>query len=255
MKKYLDINAAAGYKSPSQIVRVLTENWVARQVFCPSCGVGISKYEHNRPVADFYCPVCKEEYELKSKADTIGQRMLNGAYKVMIERLMSNNNPHFFLLAYSRQNYEVLNFFVVPKYFFIPEIIEKRTPLSIQARRAGWVGCNIILKSIPQAGKIFYIRDKKILPKSVILESWGKTLFLAKQPITEERGWIFDVMKCIDRLGKKEFVLSELYAFEDELKSKHPRNMHIRAKIRQQMQILRDGGYLKFLSRGNYRLV
>jgi type II restriction enzyme len=32
----------------------------------------------------------------------------------------------------------VNNFFVIPKYFFIPEIIEKRKPLSETAKRAGW---------------------------------------------------------------------------------------------------------------------
>lgn len=246
---------ATGYKSPSQIIRVITESWVAGEIFCPSCGADISKYEHNRPVADFFCPVCQEEYELKSKADTISQRIVNGAYKAMIDRLTSNNNPHFFLLSYDRSNYEVMNFFAVPKYFFIPEIIEKRTPLSLNARRAGWVGCNIVLRNIPQAGKIFYIRDKKSLPKSSILENWQKTIFLEKQPIVAERGWIFDVMKCIDRLRENEFVLSELYVFEEELKNKHPHNMHVRAKIRQQLQVLRDVGYLKFTGRGNYRLV
>jgi len=45
-------------------------------------------------------------------------------------------------------DFEVSNFLVVPKYFFVPGVIEKRKPLSATARRAGWIGCNIVLKSI-----------------------------------------------------------------------------------------------------------
>ena len=33
----------------------------------------------------------------------------------------------------------------IPKHFFVPDIIEKRRPLAENARRAGWVGCNIII--------------------------------------------------------------------------------------------------------------
>jgi len=76
----------------------------------------------------------------------------------MIQRLQSSSNPNFFFLNYTK-NYEVSNFLVIPKYFFTPEIIEKRKPLSENANRAGWVGCNILLSPIPESGKIFYIRN------------------------------------------------------------------------------------------------
>ena len=159
MKLILNSNLATTYNSQSQKTRVLTENWVNSQIFCPSCGDKIENYENNRPVADFFCSKCNEEFELKSKKENIGKKILNGAYKTMIERLNSNNNPNLFLLNYSFKNLEVFNFFVVPKYFFIPSIIEKRKPLSQSARRAGWIGCNILLQNIPQSGKIFYIKN------------------------------------------------------------------------------------------------
>jgi type II restriction enzyme len=62
-------------------------------------------------------------------------------------------------------------------------------------------------------------------------------------------------MNCIDKLGKKQFSLSEVYNFEEELRGKHPNNLHLKDKIRQQLQILRDNGQLEFLGRGKYRLV
>jgi type II restriction enzyme len=255
MQQFLNKELAVRYKSSSQKIRVLTENWVDEEIFCPSCGADVNRYENNRPVADFYCPICKEDYELKSKGNVIGSKIVDGAFKSLIERLNSNQVPNLFLLAYNSQNYEVLNFLVIPKYFFVPQIIEKRKPLSQVARRAGWVGSNIVLDNIPQAGKIFYIKNKVIQPKTAILESWQKILFLNKERKVTERGWLLDVMNCIDKLGKKQFSLSEVYDFEKELQVKHPKNLYLKDKIRQQLQILRDNGHLEFLGRGKYRLV
>ncbi len=255
MRLLLNKDLTAGYKSPSQKIRILTEDWVNNEVFCPSCGANINRYENNYPVSDFYCPICKEDYELKSKARSFSNKIVDGAFKTVIERLKSNLNPNLFLLSYNPQNYEVLNFYVIPKYFFVPQIIEKRKPLSETARRAGWVGCNIMLGNIPKTGRIFYVKDSMILPHKAVLEGWQKTLFLKEEPKVKERGWIIDIMNCIEKLGKKEFKLSEVYDFENELKRKHPHNLHIRDKIRQQLQILRDSDYLEFLGRGKYRRV
>jgi len=50
------------------------------------------------------------------------------------------------LLNYDLARLAVSNVFVVPKHFFVREIIEERKPLAPTARRAGWIGCNILLK-------------------------------------------------------------------------------------------------------------
>ncbi len=255
MKLILDKQLVTNYKNASQRARVLTERWVDESVFCPNCGrLDIDKYPNNQPVADFYCSNCKEDYELKSKQDGLGIKVLDGAYRTMIERLQSSNNPNLFLLNYNLTNLVVLNFLVIPKHFFVPEIIEKRKPLAATARRAGWIGCNIVLQSIPETGKIFFIKNKQIEPKEKVLAEWKKTLFLREEKEISAKGWLLDVMRCIDKLGKKEFLLDDIYAFENELDKLHPDNKHIKDKIRQQLQILRDKGYLDFLSRGYYRL-
>jgi type II restriction enzyme len=61
-------------------------------------------------------------------------------------------------------------------------------------------------------------------------------------------------MKCVEALGKREFELDDVYAFEGKLSGIYPDNNNVRPKIRQQLQVLRDKGYLDFLSRGSYRL-
>ena len=255
MQIVIDTKITKQYHSASQKTRVLTENWVDNEVFCPACGRDINRYENNRPVADFFCPNCLEEYELKSKNGSIGNIIVDGAYRTMLERLQSENNPNLFLLSYSLINYEVLNFMVIPKQFFIPEIIVKRNPLSQSARRAYWVGCNISLQNIPHTGKIFYIKNKQVEPKNKILETWRKTLFLREDKLTAKKGWIFDIMNCIDKLDKQEFTLDEIYSFKSILEKKYPYNKHIKDKMRQQLQLLRDKGYLDFIVRGKYRLI
>ncbi|MBI1754730.1 restriction endonuclease [Candidatus Azambacteria bacterium] len=214
----------------------------------------IDKSPNNQPVADFYCLNCREEYELKSKQNTIGTKIVDGAHRTMLERLTSSNNPNFFLLNYDPSNLEVINFLVIPKHFFVPEIIEKRKPLSTMAQRAGWIGCNILLRSIPQTGKIFFIKNKQVEPKKKVLAEWQKTLFLREEKEISARGWLLDVMRCVDKLERKEFKLDDIYTFEKELNQLHPDNKHIKDKVRQQLQVLRDKGYLDFVERGTYQL-
>ena len=104
---------AQGYSSNAQIARVLTENWVKENSFCPCCGnVYLSDFENNRPVADFYCSNCKEEFELKSKNGLFSNIITDGAYSTMIERINSNQNPNFFFLTYSKE-FSVNNFLLI----------------------------------------------------------------------------------------------------------------------------------------------
>ena len=256
MELIFDIQIAKSYESQSQKARVLTEHWVDKFIFCPNCGyLKINKYPNNQPVADFFCLNCHEDYELKSKQNSVGTKILDGSYRTKIERLRSSNNPNLFVLNYNLSNFCVLDFFVIPKHFFVPEIIEKRKPLAPSARRAGWIGSNILLQKIPQIGKIFLVKHQCIKPKEKVLTEWQKTLFLREEKEISARGWLLDIMRCIDKIGKREFILDEIYAFESELNILHPDNKHIKDKIRQQLQVLRNKGYLDFISCGYYRLI
>ena len=223
-------------------------------MYCPNCGnPKISQFPPNQPVADFVCPSCSEEFELKSQKSSFGKKIVDGAFRTMCERLAASNNPNLLLLNYDLSHLSVTNGVIVPKHFFVREIIEKRKPLPTTARRAGWIGCNILLSEIPPSGKIFFVRDGIPQPKDSVLSQWQRTLFLREES-TEARGWSIEVMKCIESIGKKEFDLDDVYAFEGELGRLYPNNRHVKQKIRQQLQFLRDRGYLDFVSRGYYRL-
>lgn len=247
-------NLTSSYSSNSQIARVLTEDWVKRNSYCPSCGNSkLSEFENNKPVADFYCNNCLEEFELKSKGgNKLGNKIMDGAYSTMIGRINSQNNPNFFFLNYEKKNLTVNNFLIIPKHFFVPEIIEKRKPLSVNARRAGWTGCNIDITKIPESGRIFIIQNSEIINQNIVQDKWLSTIFLKNKNI-DSRGWIIDIMNCIDKIKNNTFSLDEMYNFENQLKLKHPSNNHIKDKIRQQLQYLRDKGIIEFLGRGVYK--
>lgn len=255
MELFLNINLAKQYNSNSQKIRVVSEYWTEKNIFCPNCGGSIKNLENNKKVSDFVCKKCFENYEQKASQKNFYGKVVSSEYKTIIKRLSSLDKPHFFFLHYLVSNYAVNNFFVVPKYFFVPDIVEKRKALSENARRKGWVGSYILFSKIPNSGKIYYIENGKELSKKDILAKWERTVFLKNIKKDELRGWILDIMNCIDILNKKEFTLQEIYDFEKDLQILHPENNHIKDKIRQQLQFLRDKGYLIFIGQGQYRLI
>jgi type II restriction enzyme len=246
--------AHIAYTSGSQSARVWTERWVKDWVYCPNCGgPNVNPFPNNSPVADFLCASCNEEYELKSQKSKFGDKVLDGAFRTKCERLAANNNPSLFLMNYDLRQLSVVNLFVVPKHFFVREIIEERKPLASTARRAGWIGSKILLNQIPESGKIYIVRNGVPELKNSVLAKWSRTLFLRDQG-QEARGWLIEVMKCVEEIGKSEFQIDDIYAFEEQLRQLYPENRNVRPKIRQQLQFLRDRGYLDFVSRGYYRL-
>jgi type II restriction enzyme len=171
----------------------------------------------------------------------------------MSKKVVEKKNPSLLLLQYDRRELLVSNLTVVPKHFFTLNLLERRKPLGPTARRAGWVGCNIVLAQVPEIGRIPIVQDRKARSKELVLEQWGRLAFLADKSVAG-RGWLVEVMGCVERLGQVEFALADIYAFEDYLARLYPENAHVRQKIRQQLQVLRDGGYLEFLGRGRYKL-
>lgn len=137
------------------------------------------------------------------------------------------------------------------KRFLTTQTIEKK-PLSNHARRAGWTGSNILFSEIPEAGKIFYVKDSMVISKKYVLAQFQQTKFIDEIKHSSEKHWVFDVMKCVDVLDRSEFALSDIYQLEADLQKVHPNNHNIKAKICQQLQMLRDKNYLEFLGDGKY---
>ncbi len=171
----------------------------------------------------------------------------------MLERITSVSNPHLLVLQYS-DDFQVVSLTLIPKFFFTPSIIEKRKPLSEHAHRAGWTGCNILYSEIPEQGKISIIDRQQMADKKNVVDTYARVQALQLNDM-ESRGWLLDILSCVNAIPSEEFSLQEIYHFTDYLQQAHLHNHHIKAKIRQQLQILRDSGFIIFLGNGRYRKV
>ncbi|MDZ4722359.1 MAG: DpnI domain-containing protein [candidate division Zixibacteria bacterium] len=254
MQVKLSPGLANNYTSLSQKVRVFSEEWVHQEGFCPSCGSKLDRYKNNQQSKDFNCDTCNENFELKSSSNAFGAKVLDGAYSSMIASLNSDKSSSLLLLRYDRTNHSVRDFLVIPRHFFVPSMIQKRNPLSPSAKRYPYVGCSILIGSVPEAAKVYFLKEGVVIPKKQVMSEWTRGEFLRGEKKFENKSWLVDTMKCIDMLKHSEFSLSDIYEFEGFLTERHPNNRFIKDKLRQQLQILRDNGYLQFLGNGKYRL-
>lgn len=248
-----DLSLAAKYASPSQRARVISEAWCLDNVYCPACpSPNLRSTVANTPCVDFVCTKCSAEYQLKGAKSELGTKILDSGYQKMIERIESGSVPHLFALRYD-SDWNIRTLLVIPSFFFTTSAIEQRPPLGPNARRAGWVGCNILLGHIPPSGRIPLVLDGKTQPAAKVRADFNALRDL-NEIKPEARGWTLDVLRVVEGLGKKQFTLDEVYAHEKELSGLHPNNKNVRPKIRQQLQVLRDLGRLTFCAPGRYVL-
>jgi type II restriction enzyme len=242
------------YTSASQRARALTEGWAARRVACPACEARLERTSANTPVCDLTCVRCGQDHELKSKAGAFGPRVACGAHTTLLAALGRPRPPAFIFLNYSPA-LRVTSVFAVPSWAITPDMVCARPPLASTARRAGWVGATLDLARVPQLCRVPLVEHDSLRPSADVRHQWERTAFLAGRPAPESRGWTLDVLRHLETLGGEAFTLEQAYAFAPALQVAHPDNHHIHAKIRQQLQVLRDHGLLTFLGRGRYRLV
>jgi type II restriction enzyme len=244
---------AQSYKSPAQQARVVTEAWGEENLFCPGCdSMHLTRSAPNREAIDYACPRCRELFQLKSRSSPLAGKIVDAAYDAMQRAIISGHTPNLFALHYSRPQWEVVNLMVVPRFAYSLAAIEKRKPLALTARRANWVGCNILLGNIPPDARISIVQDGVATDSRLVREQYARLRPLEKIR-HDARGWTLDVLNVVRGLNKKEFVLQDVYAFAGQLQELHPDNRHVRDKIRQQLQVLRDLGFVEFLGGGRYR--
>ena len=109
------------------------------------------------------------------------------------------------------------------------------------------------MQHIPSFAKIPIIRNGQELNHEEVCRQYQKAYSLQTKSV-ESRGWLLDVLTCVEKLDTV-FTLKQMYGFVDALKLKHPHNNNIEAKIRQQLQFLRDKGIIEFLKSGQYRQI
>ena len=254
MDLHLPTTGLKRYKSASQRARVGTESWGAANFFCPACeSRRLNLAPRNTVAVDFFCPACQSPFQLKSQSKPLGAKIVGAAYSEMKRAILEDRTPNLFVLHYDLDTWAVRTVLLVPHFAFALSAVERRKPLAPTARRAGWVGCNILLEKIPVHARIPVVSEGSPHTPREVRSSYDRLRPLEKLRV-EKRGWTLDVLQVVQSLGKLEFTLADVYAHADALAKLHPNNAHVRDKIRQQLQVLRDLGLLKFLGDGAYRL-
>lgn len=95
-------------------------------------------------------------------------------------------------------------------------------------------------------------KDSELKRLKETLVEKAKTLQRPKPTRTDLVGWLKLVY---DYLPEGSFTNREIYKYEGEFSSCYPQNLNIRAKIRQQLQILHKLGFIEHISRGVWKKV
>jgi len=242
------------YKSNSQRARIGTEAWGALNFFCPVCkSPRLDTAPRNTVAVDYLCPKCASPFQLKSQSKPFGNRIVDAAYSEMKRAILSDRTPNLYVLHYDLKQWAVRTVILISHFAFALSAIECRPPLAATARRAGWVGCNILLNKIPADARIPLVESGEARAASEVRQAYKRLRPLEHLKV-ETRGWTLDALNVVRSLNKKEFSLADVYAHADELAKLHPNNVHVTDKIRQQLQVLRDLDLLDFLGSGSYRL-
>lgn len=260
MELKLNPELGEAYKSPSQQTRVITETWAAGNLFCVACpSMSLAVEEQNTSVKDFTCPMCRSAYQLKATAGKFGRAVSNSSYAAKIEAIERGQVPHYAFLQYSKSQWLVTDLFVVPGHFITHSVIQERQALRESARRKGWVGSKILLREIPDDGRIKVVSGGMPERIEAVRSNWDRFKFLQSDR-RALNGWGIDVLRCVRRLqsetGEWNFSLQDFYRRYEFLMSVwHPGNQNVRAKIRQQLQVLRDHEILVFRGPGQYQII
>ncbi len=233
------------YTSRSQFARVVTQAWVKRELPCLSCSSQpLIPTAENTKSRDFVCSMCDEPYELKSKSGRFTRWVANGEYDTMVDTIRSGRTPNLLLLEYDAVGLYVNNLQAIHRTLLSPLAVVPREPLSGAAQRAGWRGCDLDLNVVPESGRIPIVWNRSTVPWATVVAAWSQFDFMDRvRP--ESKGWLRDVLACVQKLPFGSFTLADMYRFESDLQGLHIANQNVRPKIRQQLQVLVAHGILR----------
>jgi type II restriction enzyme len=176
------------YKSASQRARIGTESWGAANFFCPTCqSPRLNVAPRNTVAVDYFCPICESPFQLKSQSKPLGSKIVDAAYSEMKRAILEDRTPNLFVLHYDLDTWAVRTVILIPHFAFALSAVERRKPLASTARRAGWVGCNILLDRIPVHARISVVNEGTPQASQQVPASYNRLRPLEKLQV-EKRG-------------------------------------------------------------------
>ena len=126
-----------------------------------------------------------------------------------------------------------------------------RNRLSSAAKRSGWQGSKILLGQLSEDARVDVVSKGASRDPSEARDRCVESICLHAE-LTDRIAWRLDVRTscyacptalCTNGMSVYDFTLQEFnQRFLGELKLRYPRTRNVEAKIRQQLQVLRDGG-------------
>jgi type II restriction enzyme len=111
-----------------------------------------------------------------------------------------------------------------------------------------------ILAKVPSEKRIKFEKSERDLFPTPVYEPEDDMYDGGVETIRDSlSGWRLDMFNVVSQISANVFSLEQAYSHKDILQKKHPDNRNVEAKIRQQLQELRDLGLLEFCGRGIYR--
>jgi type II restriction enzyme len=163
----------------------------------------------NTPAVDYTCPDCCARFQLKARSSAFAGRIVDAPYSTMVRAIREDRTPNLFALHYEPEEWRVANLILIPHFAFPLSAVEKRKPLGPDARRAGWVGCNILLSAIPLDARIPLIAGAKPAAPATFernMLEFGRL----KSCERNSAGGRSAFLNVVHSLGKTEFDLGEV---------------------------------------------
>src|SRR6266498_3370710 len=93
---------ASRYNSALQVARVLSEDWAARNLYCPACeSEHLDSSPPNAKAIDLFCSNCNQAYQLKSGKTWNQNKIVDAAYTSMISAIRSDRVPNLVVMQYT----------------------------------------------------------------------------------------------------------------------------------------------------------
>jgi type II restriction enzyme len=249
----LDAGLLGKYSSGRQLAKALTESWIENNLYCPNClEPRLAQEPANTPLTDFRCRnrSCGHTFQLKAQRGKLGPIWRDSAYGPWAESFEKQTTPNLTLMHYNLHKLSVVNLEVIPSFFIRPSCIRK---WELSTRPNYWM-CSILLHSVGPDAHIKIVTNGVEEDQRTVQERYRSFAWM-RHLTPKTRGWTADVLRCIRELNRS-FSLKEMYdSYEKELQRLHPENKNVQAKIRQQLQILRDQNKIRFTGKGHYEFV
>lgn len=155
-KFIMQIRNNNNWKNESRIIGEACEEYFKNCIKCVKCkNTNFEKYKTNEKSKDLFCLDCNQIYQIKAKCATQKQinniicknkfKTIGGEYSTTINNI--NENIDYIIIIYEKNYYEIKKILYIKNEFINAECIIPRKPLSLNAKRAGWQGCNIIFNN------------------------------------------------------------------------------------------------------------